>query len=143
MDFELLRTFLEVARLRHFGQAAEALNLTQAAVSARIKLLETNLGVRLFDRIRRDIQLTPEGHGHPLYAGKPNVFDGYISHVDEVTHLPPGAVLLASNAYTRVQAAAVTGRTCPGRCPARAGGRSVNGSASGVSRRWAGNSRWR
>jgi DNA-binding transcriptional LysR family regulator len=62
MDIELLRTFLEVSRTRHFGQAAEAMFLTQAAVSARIKALEQILGVRLFDRIKRDIQLTPEGN---------------------------------------------------------------------------------
>jgi len=62
MDIELLKTFVEVNRTRHFGEAGEALFLTQAAVSARIKLLESNLGVRLFDRIKRDIQLTPEGH---------------------------------------------------------------------------------
>lgn len=58
--------------------------------------------------VARKIQLTPEGRGHPFYAGKPTVFDGYISHVDEVTHLPPGAVILAGNAFTRVQAACVT-----------------------------------
>src|SRR5210317_501383 len=62
MDLELLRTFLEVNRTRHFGEAANALHLTQAAVSARIKLLESTLGVRLFDRLRRDIRLTPEGN---------------------------------------------------------------------------------
>lgn len=62
MDLELLRTFLEVNRTRHFGQAADALNLTQAAVSARIKHLESILGVRLFDRLRREIRLTPEGN---------------------------------------------------------------------------------
>ena len=74
MDLELLRTFLEVNRTRHFGEAAEALHLTQAAVSARIKLLESTLGVRLFDRLRRDIRLTPEGnrlvkHADVLIAG--------------------------------------------------------------------------
>ena len=62
MDIELLRTFLEVSRTRHFGQAAEAMFLTQAAVSTRIKTLEQMLGVQLFDRIKRDIQLTPEGN---------------------------------------------------------------------------------
>lgn len=62
MDIELLRTFLEVSRTRHFGQAAEAMFLTQAAVSSRIKMLEQMLGVQLFDRIKRDIQLTPEGN---------------------------------------------------------------------------------
>lgn len=68
MDIELLRTFLEVNRTRHFGDAAEALHLTQAAVSARIKQLETILGVKLFDRLKRDIRLTPEGHRLLRYA---------------------------------------------------------------------------
>ncbi len=68
MDIELLRTFLEVARTRHFGQAAEGLHVTQAAVSARIKSLETVLGVKLFDRLKRDIRLTPEGHRLRRYA---------------------------------------------------------------------------
>ncbi|MGB5472974.1 MAG: LysR family transcriptional regulator [Gammaproteobacteria bacterium] len=62
MDIELLRTFLEVSRTRHFGRAAEAMYLTQAAVSARIKALEQLLGVSLFDRVKRDIRLTPEGN---------------------------------------------------------------------------------
>jgi len=68
MDIELLRTFLEVNRTRHFGEAAEALHLTQAAVSARIKQLESILGVKLFDRLKRDIRLTPEGHRLLRYA---------------------------------------------------------------------------
>ena len=68
MDIELLRTFLEVNRSRHFGKAAEALHLTQAAVSARIKQLESILGVQLFDRLKRDIRLTPEGHRLLRYA---------------------------------------------------------------------------
>lgn len=61
MDQALLRTFLEVARTRHFGRAAEALCITQSAVSARIKQLESSLGVDLFTRRRNDIQLTPAG----------------------------------------------------------------------------------
>ena len=74
MNLELLRTFLELNHTRHFGRAAEALHLTQAAVSARIKQLESLLGVKLFDRIRRDIRLTPEGarllrHADGLLAG--------------------------------------------------------------------------
>jgi DNA-binding transcriptional LysR family regulator len=61
MDISLLKTFLEVARTRHFGRAAERLFVTQSAVSARIKLLEDTLGVTLFSRKRNDIQLTPAG----------------------------------------------------------------------------------
>lgn len=62
MDTSLLKTFLEVAKTRHFGRAATALFITQSAVSARIKLLEDNLGVELFIRKRNDIQLTPAGN---------------------------------------------------------------------------------
>jgi DNA-binding transcriptional LysR family regulator len=61
MDLELLRTFLELNRTRHFGRAAEALFITQAAVSSRLKSLETQLGVTLFERSRREMRLTPEG----------------------------------------------------------------------------------
>ncbi|HSG64573.1 MAG TPA: LysR family transcriptional regulator [Gammaproteobacteria bacterium] len=61
MDLELFRTFLELSRTRHFGRSAEALNLTQAAVSNRIKTLERILQVRLFDRSTREVSLTPEG----------------------------------------------------------------------------------
>tara|TARA_R110001592_G_scaffold343029_2_gene633233 strand:+ start:11955 stop:12803 length:849 start_codon:yes stop_codon:yes gene_type:complete len=61
MDLELLRTFLEVNRHRHFGRAGEALHLTQSAISARIRSLEQQLGVKLFIRQYHDLQLTPEG----------------------------------------------------------------------------------
>lgn len=61
MDIETLRTFLEVARTRHFGKAAENLCVTQSAVSARIRLLEERVGVPLFDRARNNIQLTAAG----------------------------------------------------------------------------------
>lgn len=61
MDLELLRTFLELNRVRHFGRAAEALFVTQAAVSCRLKSLEEQLGVVLFERSRREMRLTPEG----------------------------------------------------------------------------------
>tara|TARA_R110002073_G_scaffold825_4_gene5992 strand:+ start:983 stop:1822 length:840 start_codon:yes stop_codon:yes gene_type:complete len=61
VDIELLKTFLEVNRTRHFGRAADNLYLTPAAVSARIKLLEQQLGVPVFARYRGNIQLTNEG----------------------------------------------------------------------------------
>jgi len=61
VDISLLKTFLEVARTRHFGNAAEHLFVTQSAVSARVKLLEATLGLALFTRKRNDIRLTPAG----------------------------------------------------------------------------------
>ena len=61
MDLELLRTFLELNRTRHFGRAAEALHFTQAAISSRLKSLESQLGVTLFERSSREMRLTAEG----------------------------------------------------------------------------------
>lgn len=61
MDTELLKTFLEVQKTRHFGKAADNLYLTQSAVSFRIRQLEQSLGVTLFNRFRNNIQLTTAG----------------------------------------------------------------------------------
>ena len=68
MDTELLKTFLEVSKTRHFGRAAEALYLTQSAVSFRIRQLENQLGVNLFTRHRNNIQLTSAGERLLPYA---------------------------------------------------------------------------
>lgn len=68
MDTELLKTFLEVSKTRHFGRAAEALYLTQSAVSFRIRQLENQLGVNLFTRHRNNIRLTPAGEKLRPYA---------------------------------------------------------------------------
>ncbi|MCP5152234.1 MAG: LysR family transcriptional regulator [Ectothiorhodospiraceae bacterium] len=68
MDTELLRTFVEVNRTRHFGKAAANLYLTQSAVSARIRLLEQVVGVPVFTRTRNDIRLTPAGTKLLRYA---------------------------------------------------------------------------
>lgn len=68
MDTELLKTFQEVSRTRHFGRAAEALYLTQSAVSFRIRQLENQLGVNLFTRHRNNIRLTTAGEKLLPYA---------------------------------------------------------------------------
>jgi GMP synthase (glutamine-hydrolysing) len=91
------------SRVPSFGSCWAA----QIAVTAAGGVVRANPRGREMG-IARKIALTPEGRGHPLYAGKANVFDAFISHVDEITHLPPGAVLLASNAFTHIQAVSVT-----------------------------------
>ncbi len=55
----------------------------------------------------RKLSLTAAGRGHGLYADKPDVFDSPCVHYDEVTHLPAGSVILASNAHSAVQAAVI------------------------------------
>ncbi len=61
MDINALRAFVEVAQQRSFSEAAEALHLTQPAVSKRVAQLETELGTRLFDRIGRSVSPTAIG----------------------------------------------------------------------------------
>ncbi len=57
--------------------------------------------------IARKISLNDAGRGHPMFEGKSGVFDQPAIHVDEVTHLPSGATLLASNSFCTVQAASI------------------------------------
>ena len=68
MDINDFRTFLEVCRTRHFGQAANNLCVTQSTVSARIRNIEDHLGTKLFTRERNNIQLTATGERMRHYA---------------------------------------------------------------------------
>lgn len=68
MDIVALKTFLEVNRTRHFGHAANNLYVSQSTVSARIKLLEDQIGMPLFVRQRNNIQLTDAGQRLIRYA---------------------------------------------------------------------------
>ncbi len=68
MDTGLLKAFLEVNKLRHFGRAAQNLFISQSAISARIKQLEEEVGTRLFTRDRNNIELTPAGVRFLAYA---------------------------------------------------------------------------
>lgn len=56
-----MHTFSVAARYLSFTQAGNELNLTQSAVSHRIKNLEASLGFKLFVRLTRRMELTPEG----------------------------------------------------------------------------------
>lgn len=56
-----LRLFLRVAGSRSFSETARSANLSQPALSRTIKLLEEDLGVRLFDRNSRNVHLTSAG----------------------------------------------------------------------------------
>jgi DNA-binding transcriptional LysR family regulator len=70
MDDEQLLTFISVYDLRSYSQAANSLNLTQPAVTARIQKLEMELGCKLFYRDGKKILVTEEGKVLLPYAQK-------------------------------------------------------------------------
>lgn len=62
-----LRAFLSLARERSFTKAAAQLNVSQSALTLQIRAIESQLGVRLFDRSTRSVELTASGRElHPM-----------------------------------------------------------------------------
>ena len=101
MDFEQLRTFMEVSRLRSFSRAAEKLNVTQPAISAQIRTLENEMGARLFDRDGGKVTFTAAGR----------VFEPFAEHclqchahimvaVGELHRTPRGELSVSANEAT-------------------------------------------
>jgi DNA-binding transcriptional LysR family regulator len=101
MDFEQLRTFMEVSRLRSFSRAAEKLMVTQPAISAQIRTLENEVGARLFDRDGGKVTFTAAGR----------VFEPFAEHclechnhimvtVGELHRTPRGEISVSANEGT-------------------------------------------
>ncbi len=68
MENKNIATFIKIVEFNNFTRAAESLGYSQAAVTAQIKALESELGVPLFDRIGKKIFLTDEGKTFLPYA---------------------------------------------------------------------------
>ena len=68
MEIRNLVTFLKVTELNSFSKAAEALDYSQSAVTVQIQQLERELGVRLFDRIGKNVSITQYGKNFISYA---------------------------------------------------------------------------
>lgn len=98
MDFRQIEAFLSVYKLNSFSRAAEMLYLTQPTVSAHINTLETELGVKLFDRSSKEVQPTPGGKIFYDYARDMiNTRDGAFISLKDYTRRIRGRVELAAS----------------------------------------------
>ena len=70
MDIDALSLFLRLARTLHFGKTAAAAHVSTSTLSRAIGRLEEELGVRLFERDKRSVSLTPNGLRLVTYAQK-------------------------------------------------------------------------
>lgn len=61
MDLQRIRYFLALAQELHYWNTAGKMNITQSALSRQIQALESELGIRLFERNKRNVKLTPAG----------------------------------------------------------------------------------
>lgn len=61
MELRELKSFLKIMEVQSFSRAAKELGYSQSALSVQIHSLESELGVRLFDRLGRQVALTPPG----------------------------------------------------------------------------------
>jgi LysR family glycine cleavage system transcriptional activator/LysR family transcriptional regulator of beta-lactamase len=86
-----LRAFEAAARLGSFVAAGEELNVTQAAVSRLVRLLEDRLGFRLFERMPNGLALTPQGRA--LQPGLTAAFDAIAGITQQVAAMRSTPVL--------------------------------------------------
>ena len=70
MEFRQIQTFMQIAQVKNFSKTAELLGYSQSAVTVQIRQLETELGVRLFDRTGKKVILTPKGKEFLIHANK-------------------------------------------------------------------------
>lgn len=88
MTIQQLESFIHVAENLNFARAAQALNITQSAVSRQVHALEQELDTKLFYRTTRTVSLTPEG---TLFLGHAKQILGQLRLAQAQLHHHSGA----------------------------------------------------
>ncbi len=98
MDFEQLKTFQFICQLKSFSRCAEKLGVTQPAISAQIRSLETEVGARLFDREGGKITLTAAGRlFEPFAEHCLQCYSHILAGVSELYQSPRGELSVSSS----------------------------------------------
>ena len=101
MNLDQIRNFHAVAVHKSFTIAAEKLFRTQPAISTQVRMLEEELGTRLFDRIGKKVYLTQAGNVLLDYAERLlSLHDEAKLAVTEVNATPKGKILIGANEST-------------------------------------------
>jgi DNA-binding transcriptional LysR family regulator len=101
MDFDQLRTFLEVAKQGSFSRAGQKVFRSQSAVSAQIRQIESEYGERLLDRSGKTVRLTPAGEVFREYAQRMlTLRDESLRAVADHGNDPRGVLALGANEAT-------------------------------------------
>lgn len=101
MDFEQLKTFQLVSRLKSFSRAAEKLGVTQPAISAQVRSLENEVGARLFDREGGKVTFTAAGRLFEPFAEHCLQCHSHIlAGVSELYHSARGEIAVSTSEGT-------------------------------------------
>lgn len=114
-----LRAFVAVAQFSGFTAAAERLHVTQSALSVMIRSLERELGLRLFDRTTRMVELTEAGREfYPLAEKTLEDLTSAVAHSRDLAEMKRGRVTIAATTVVSSillpRAVARFGRDYPG-----------------------------
>jgi DNA-binding transcriptional LysR family regulator len=101
MDFDQLKSFLEVAKHSSFSRAAEKCFRTQPAISSQIRALEEEVGAKLFDRSGAKVSLTGAGKAFQEYAEEVlGARKSIIASIAEMERTPRGEIVVGANEAT-------------------------------------------
>lgn len=121
MDLQQIKYFLALAKELHFWNTAGKMNITQSALSRHIQALESELGLLLFERNKRNVKLTPAGKflrekweielselefihqfARQIHLGESGTIR--IAHPDSISgSLMPDLIARISNAFPKLQ----------------------------------------
>jgi LysR family transcriptional regulator, low CO2-responsive transcriptional regulator len=101
MDFDQLETFLEVARTLSFSRAGEKRFRTQPAISSQIRMLEEEIGAKLFDRSGGKVTLTTAGKAFESYVEETlEARRVMLASIGDLEREPRGEIVVSANEAT-------------------------------------------